>query len=182
MTGRVLGAVLVGGASSRFGSDKAAAMWAGATLADHAAVAITPFVAEVVRIGGDGLPDLPRAGLGPLGGIAAALDHAGRRGFHSVLTIACDMPTLPDGLVEALLRRAPACCADAPVLGHWPAGLADALIGRLASSTPSCEAPGRHLRNATLSIRRWAENIGALPIRSPVPLANVNTPADLLAL
>ena len=212
MSGRVLGAVLVGGASSRFGSDKAAALWGGTALADHAADAIAPFAAAVVRVGGGGgIPDLPQAGLGPLGGIAAALDHAGRHGFDTVLTIACDMPRLPEGLVEALVRRAPACCLDAPVLGHWPAALAGELIARLAHADPSprpCVGlhgpaclqaderaatwrPGqarhddggqRHRRSGALSIRRWAGDIGALPIVAPAPLVNVNTPADLLAL
>ena len=67
---RILGAVLAGGRSSRFGSDKAAAMFRDRTLADHAAAAIAPFVEAVVRVGGDGVPDVPRPGLGPLGGIA----------------------------------------------------------------------------------------------------------------
>ena len=212
MSGRVLGAVLVGGASSRFGSDKAAALLDGTALADHAADAIAPFVDGVVRVGGgNGIPDLPRAGLGPLGGIAAALDHAGRHGFDTVLTIACDMPRLPDGLLDALVRRAPACCVDAPVLGHWPAELAEGLIARLAKGDPSprpgagihgsaCPQPGesatawrpgrarhdegsqRHLRSGALSVRRWAGDIGALPIAAAAPLANVNTPADLLTL
>ena len=211
---RVLGAVLVGGASSRFGSDKAAALWAGASLADHAAAAMAPFVAAVVRVGGKaGIADLPHPGLGPLGGIAAALDHGARHGFESVLTIACDMPKVPDGLIEALLRRAPSCCAEAPVLGHWPAALADELMRRLIQHLPSsrtcsgvhCAAsapavvpadrwmpgqfrhdgkgqPQRHTRNGALSIRAWAAAIGALPIASPTPIANVNTPADLMAL
>lgn len=180
---RVLGAVLVGGASSRFGSDKGAARWDGAALADHAAAAIAPFCAAVVRVGGSsGVPDLPVAGLGPLGGIAGALRHARRRGYASVLTIACDMPRVPATLVEALARRAPAFCVDAPVLGHWPVDLADTLIERLAGAAPLSGGSGRQGRTGLLSVRRWAGDIGALPVASPTPLANVNTPADLLAL
>lgn len=180
----VLGAVLVGGASSRFGSDKGAERWNGAVLADHAAAMIAPFCAAVVRVGGaDGVPDLPGAGLGPLGGIAGALGHARAQGYASVLTIACDMPRVPAALVEALCRRTPAFCADAPVLGHWPAELADDLIKRLTGVAPTADGEtGRHARTGRLSVRRWAGDIGALPIASPVPLANINTPADLLAL
>ena len=167
---RLLGAVLAGGRSSRFGSDKASALWGERALADHAAAALAGHVDRVVRIGGDGgIPDLPRAGLGPLGGIAAALAHAAEHGFDSVLTIGCDMPQLPDGLVEALLRAPPAFCADAPVLGHWPASLAPELAAALTGS-------------GDRSVRRWARSIGALPVPAPSPLANVNTPADLAAL
>lgn len=166
---RILGAVLAGGRSSRFGSDKAAADWQGRTLADHAAEAIRPHVDAVVRIGGsDGVPDLPRAGLGPLGGIAGALDHAATHGYDSVLTIACDMPRLPSDLVEALLRRAPAYCVDAPVLGHWPAALGAQLMA--------------YADGEDRSVVLWARSIGALPIAAAGPVANVNTPEDLLAL
>ena len=229
MNGRVLGAVRVGGASSRFGSDKALADWHGEPLAAHAAAALAPFCAAVIQVGGADVPDRPRAGLGPLGGIAGALAHAAAHGFDTVLTIACDMPRVPAGLVEALLYEAPACCADAPVLGHWPAALAADLAGKLAIHEPSSRPrtgiqgsanravvghaepwmPGqpfaalpttlrvaetldgaprhdgageRHRRDGDLSVRRWAESIGALPIAAPHPLANVNTPADLLAL
>ena len=165
----VLGAVLIGGRSSRFGSDKAAAEWNGRALADHAAALIGQHVAAVVMIGGDGdVPDLPAPGLGPLGGIAGALDHAARHGFDSVLTIGCDMPRVPTALLWALLRRAPAYCSDAPVLGHWPAALASASLDQV--------------RGEDRSVRGWAREIGALPIESPVRLGNVNTPEDLLAL
>lgn len=175
MTG-VLGAVLTGGRSSRFGSDKGSALFGGTTLADHAAAAIAPFVDEVVRVGGtDGIADLPAPGLGPLGGIAAALDHAATRGFDAVLTTGCDMPSVPDGLVEALLRRAPAYCTDAPVLGHWPTSALRGLLDLLSACDAGVGKNGP-------AIRGWARSIGAIPVASPAPLANVNTPEDLLAL
>jgi molybdopterin-guanine dinucleotide biosynthesis protein A len=116
-----------------------------------------------------GIPDLPAPDLGPLGGIAGALDHAARHGFTSVLTLACDMPCLPAALLDDLVRHAPSYCADAPILGHWPAAMAPALLAHI-------EASERR------SVQGWARSIGALPIPSPRPLANVNTPADLLAL
>lgn len=167
---RRLGAVLAGGRSSRFGSDKAAADWRGMTLADHAAEAIRAHVDAVVQVGGDhGIGDLPRVGLGPLGGIAGALDHAAAHGFGSVLTIACDMPRLPPGLVAALLRRAPAYCVEAPVLGHWPAALGAQLMAYAE-------------RDDDRSVVGWARTVGALPIVAHASIANVNTREDLLAL
>lgn len=202
--GSILGAVLAGGASSRFGSDKAAAVLGERTLLDHARAALSEVVEEIVIVGRDGgVPDLPIAGLGPLGGIAGALGHAAGRGFASVLTIACDMPAMPEELLALLLARAPTYCADAPVLGHWPTALAGALIDRLAHHAPSprtCSGapaaekpdadvaaapwmPGRPRQDGGkhqhLSVRRWAAEIGALPIPSPAPLRNINTPADL---
>ena len=124
----------------------------------------------VVVVGRDGgMPDLPGPDLGPLGGIAGALSHAAAHGFETVLTLPCDMPGLPAALLDALLRRAPSYCSEAPVIGHWPAKLAPELLTHLAISERR-------------SVTGWARAIGALPIASPVPLANVNTPADLAAL
>jgi molybdopterin-guanine dinucleotide biosynthesis protein A len=168
---RILGAVVAGGRASRFGSDKALALWDGQPLLAHAVATIGPWVDAVAVVGREwhGLPaiaDLPHPGLGPLGGIAGALAHARAGGFVGVLTIGCDMPLVPDELIERVLRRAPAYCADAPILGFWPASLADTLAERLAGD------PVR-------SIRGWARDIGALPIAAGAPLHNVNTPADL---
>jgi molybdopterin-guanine dinucleotide biosynthesis protein A len=167
----LLGAVLAGGLSSRFGSDKAQAMFAGRSLIDHAVATLRHYADEVVVIGtrAGGLPDLPHDGLGPLGGIAAALDHAATHGYRCVLTIGCDMPRLPDALIPALLARAPTFCADAPVLGHWSSALGAHLLSHIEV------APDR-------SVRGWARSIGALPIASPSPIANVNTVEDLMAL
>jgi molybdopterin-guanine dinucleotide biosynthesis protein A len=162
----LLGAVLAGGRSSRFGSDKAAAMLDGRTLVEHAVATLERYTDDVVIVGSGHLPDLPRSGLGPLGGIAAALDHAAERGFASVLTIGCDMPVVPEALIAMLLRRAPAFCSDAPILGHWSAALGAQLLGHIET------APDR-------SVRGWARFIGAVPVASPTPLANINTREDL---
>ncbi|SEM43001.1 molybdenum cofactor guanylyltransferase [Sphingomonas gellani] len=167
---RLLGAVLAGGRSSRFGSDKAIALWDGKRLLDRARGLLDPWCDDVVVVGRDGgIADLPSPGLGPLGGIAAALDHGATRGFRCVLTISCDMPRVPKEVFEALLRRGPSYCVEAPVLGHWPAALGAQLLSYLETG------PSR-------SVKAWAQSIGALPIDAEVPIANINTPADLLAL
>src|SRR3546814_20571783 len=80
---RLLGAVLAGGRSSRFGSDKALAMLDGRTLLDHAAAALGAHVETVVICGRHvpgmtGLADRPAADMGPLGGLNAAT-HQSRK-------------------------------------------------------------------------------------------------------
>ncbi|GAA3249645.1 hypothetical protein GCM10020258_03900 [Sphingomonas yabuuchiae] len=56
----ILGAVLTGGRSSRFGSNKAIAMLGDRTLVAHARATIAPHCARVVQVGGvDGVPDMP---------------------------------------------------------------------------------------------------------------------------
>jgi len=166
---RVLGAVLIGGRSSRFGSDKSSALFGDASLCEHSRRLLAPFVDETVLVGGSAIPDLPEPHLGPLGGIAAALDHAATHGFGCVLTIACDMPRLPDGLLDRLVRRGPSFCSDAPVLGYWSSALGAHILAHIATG------PNR-------SVRGWARAVGALPIVAGGAIANVNTPEDLMAL
>lgn len=178
ISGRVLGALIAGGAASRFGADKALAAWRGRAMIGWAADALAPWCDATVVVGRawGGLPsvaDRPARGLGPLGGIAGALVHAGASGFGAVLTIGCDMPDVPAALIGRLLAaRAPAFCADAPILGLWPVALAPALVERLADGVPGA-------RDGRRSIRRWAADVGATPVAAGTPLANVNTPADL---
>jgi molybdopterin-guanine dinucleotide biosynthesis protein A len=200
----ILGAVIAGGAATRFGSDKALALLDGKPLIDHAADALRAHVDALVLCGRNlpgwtCLPDQPRPGLGPLGGIAAALAHAQAHSFASVLTIGCDMPRVPEELLKPLIATSPSYCADAPILGHWDTNAADALL-RHAGFVPASTAPRISAdaaarlggprnksgvtggKNPGLSIRRWAVSIGATPIPAPTPLANVNTPADLATL
>ena len=167
----ILGVVLAGGQSSRFGSNKADAVFEGRALVEHARAQLAPYVAETLIVGGESgdIADLPRAGMGPLGGIAGALDRAMELGFVSVLTIACDMPQVPGALIAALAQHAPAYCADVPVLGHWPTAAGAHLLCHLDASTDR-------------SVRRWAQAIGAVPIKAQGPIPNVNTQADLAAL
>lgn len=165
-----MGAVLAGGQSSRFGSDKALALLDGQTLLALALARLAPWCADVVLVGRDEpdlrcVPDWPGPGLGPLGGMAAALRHARDAGFAWVLTCGVDSPGLPDDL-PGLLGPGPAYVADQPVVGLWPASAADAVAAILAGS-------GRH------SMRALAEAIGARPVTLPQPTVNVNTPADL---
>jgi molybdopterin-guanine dinucleotide biosynthesis protein A len=146
----------------------------GRALIDIAAATLARHVDALVlcgrrRPGWTTLDDVPTAGLGPLGGVAAALRHGERHGFDGVVTIGCDMPDVPDALIAALIEAAPAYCRDAPILACWPASLAAALVAHLE-------------RDARRSIRGFGDRIGATALPAPQPLANINTPADLAAL
>lgn len=171
---RVLGAILAGGQSSRFGSDKALARLGEATLLDHALAALAPHCAALIVCGRDRAPvatvaDLPAPDLGPLGGLAGALAHGMAHGFDAVLTNACDTPFLPPDLLAALLARDGAFAAEAPTVGYWPTRLAPVLAAHLAGG-------------GDRSIRRWAAAQGIAPVLPGVIVPNVNRPADLAAL
>ena len=172
--GRILGAVLAGGRSSRFGSDKALARLGDATLLDHALAALAPHCAALIVCGRDRAPvptvaDVPAPDLGPLGGLAGALAHGAAHGFDAVLTNACDTPFLPAALLAALLASDGAYAAEAPTVGCWPTRLAPALAMHLASG-------------GDRSIRRWAAAQGIAAVLPGVALPNINRPGDLAAL
>lgn len=168
---RLLGAVIAGGRARRFGSDKALAPLDGAPLIVHAVNGLAAQAHEVVVCGRawDGLralADRPGPGLGPLGGLCAALALARAEGFDAVLSAPCDapiVPTLPLGGGE------PVYVQGCPVMAVWPARLAGALHAHLADG-------------GDRSVRAWARAIGARPVLPGLAIPNVNTPADLAAL
>ena len=169
----ILGVVLAGGESSRFGSDKALAELGGRTLLSRAVDTLSGLADHVVIAGRETgpapcIPDWPRAGMGPLGGIAAGLHHALDTDFESVLTCGVDSPDLPDDLLE-MLSPPPSFLAEQPVIGHWPASAASKVETIL-------ESQGRH------SMLAFAEAIGAKPVKIGRKPANINTQADLAAV
>lgn len=169
----ILGAVLAGGLSSRFGSDKALAEIDGRTLISLAVDALSGWCEHVVVTGRETapaptLPDWPRAGLGPLGGVAAAMHHALDEGYDAVMTCGVDAGLLPDDLL-AVLGQAPAYLVQQPVIGIWP-----------VSAMPALEAILQDTQSH--SMRRFAEASGARGIELSAPIANINTPHDLAAI
>ena len=167
---KVLGAILAGGEARRFGADKAQAMLAGISLIDRIAATLRPQVDELLICGrAPGVPDRP-VGVGPLGGIAAALHEAVRRGMDMVITVPCDTPILPVDIVATIIRPGAASFVKGlPVIGGWPAALAPRLDTYLAETTDR-------------SIRAWARHVGAQPIMLDATPANINTRADLAQL
>jgi molybdopterin-guanine dinucleotide biosynthesis protein A len=173
----ILGVVLAGGQSTRFGSDKALAELGGKSLLSRAVESLSQWCAKVVIAGREAGPetgetecvgDYPKAGMGPLGGIAAGLRHAQDAGYESALTCGVDSVELPQKLDE-LLSPAPAYLESQPVIGHWPASAAATVEEILAGN-------GKH------SMRELAEAIGARPVKTKAKPANINTQADLSAV
>lgn len=109
---QITGIVLAGGENSRFGSNKAMAVWQEETLLQRALDLLQPFCREVF-IGGDAPEYEPLAetaladsiaGLGPMGGIYTALTHTYT---PYLLFLTCDMPLMNTALLERLLSAEP---------------------------------------------------------------------------
>jgi molybdenum cofactor guanylyltransferase len=166
----LLGAILAGGQAQRFGSDKAQALYGGARLIDRVAAALAAQCEGVVVCGREEagflcLSDWPEPGLGPLGGLAAALRHADAHGVSHVLSAGVDVPDLPFDLAATLAGEGAAIVESQPVVGLWPASAASVLEAFL-------QGGGR-------SLYRFADHIGARRVELATPLMNVNRPEDL---
>jgi molybdopterin-guanine dinucleotide biosynthesis protein A len=190
--GAVVGVVLAGGRSVRFGGEKATAMLAGKPLLLWAAERLQRSCAAVAvnaRTGtaaealarAQGLPllaDAPGDAAGPLAGVKAGLIWAQQLGASGLAVSPCDAPLLPDDLFERLLGAAAGAAAMAetadgrqPLCAVWP-------VSALATVTAALR-DGAH--PPTWSV---LEGIGAVRVRfaDAAAFANLNTRAELAVL
>jgi molybdopterin-guanine dinucleotide biosynthesis protein A len=164
---RLTGILLVGGASSRFGSPKALARFEGQTLAERAWRLLGDVCDERIAVGrGEQLPfpALADEGTGPVAAIATGLRDA----THEVaVVIPVDMPLLTS---DALRLLAESCREAATAqVGPLPCAVARRML-------PAFEAGVRRLRTVLDGLDTARVELDA------ALLANVNTPADLATL
>jgi molybdenum cofactor guanylyltransferase len=190
--GSVVGIVIAGGRSTRFGGEKAVAglgdkpllMWAVQRLqgsCEAVAVNARPGTEAESLARAEGLPllyDAPGDATGPLSGVKAGLTWARERGARAIAVSPCDVPLLPDDLFARLIAAAGTGAAMAetseghqPLCAVWP-------VSALAKLTEAL-ADGAHPATWLM-----LESIGAVRVRFPRPEAftNVNTRADLAAI
>jgi molybdenum cofactor guanylyltransferase len=167
------GVLLVGGASTRFGSPKALALFGGETLAARAWRLLGETCAERIAVGkaADGL-DLPFELLddgtevrAPIAGVVAGL----RAAAHDVaVVVPVDMPLLTPGALEALA----AACRDVamPATGPLPGAYR-------STALPALE---RALGERRLALRDAIAGLEVAVVDlEPGVLLNVNTPSDV---
>jgi len=155
------GILLAGGASRRFGSPKADAVFGGETLRERAWRLLGEACDERLLVGSGGLDD---PGTGPVAAIAAGL----RAASHELaLVIPVDMPLL----TAASLRRLAAACRDAAVAQAGPLPCA---VARRA--LPAFETEERRLRTVLDGLDTARVELDERE------LANVNEPDDLARL
>jgi molybdenum cofactor guanylyltransferase len=186
----LLGAVLTGGQSTRFGRPKWGEPLGGVPMALRAVAALSPHAREVVLVSPAsdqpqlGLPVLADAegGGGPVAGLVAALDRAASRGHGGCLVLACDLPLVDADLVGRLVEAWAGEDVVAPerhgrlqpLCALWSVAALPAARAVLASEDRSVVGLVARLRLRTLVESEWRT-----PSTGPDPLFNVNTPADL---
>ena len=176
----LVGAVLCGGRSSRFGSDKALALVDGVPMGRLVADALRGAGADpVIAVGGTagatlGLPAIEdrSPGEGPLGGLSTVLSWAAT---GLVLVTPCDLPLLRgDHLIPLVTgtdggRQAAIASVDGrpqPSVACWPAAWGRDVQRRFSD--------GARAWRAALDIGPWT----AVEV-PPEALADADTPADL---
>jgi len=190
--GAVVGLVLAGGRSVRFGGEKSVALLDGRPLLEWAAERLRSVCARVainVRAGSEAesvaqaqsLPTLyDEAGdaLGPLAGVKVGLTWAEAQGARLLAVSPCDAPLLPDDLYVRLLAHAEGGPAMAetrdgrqPLCALWP-----------VTSLPDVREALRD--GAHPPTWQMLERIGARKVLfdDPEAFANINTREDLAAV
>jgi molybdopterin-guanine dinucleotide biosynthesis protein A len=191
--GRIAGAVLAGGSSSRMGAPKAFTLSAGRSLLAHALDRLRPQTAHIFLNARDGsdcwrafgcslAEDAPQwLGAGPLAGVAAILARAAGQGFAWVATTPCAAPFLPLDLVrrlaEPIVFGAPAAVAAVagglePLFALWPVAAAARIEAALAEHRAGPSQVLQEMGAARVSFGSSAE---------ADPFANLNTPEELAA-
>ncbi|MET0431205.1 MAG: molybdenum cofactor guanylyltransferase MobA [Hyphomicrobium sp.] len=193
----ILGVILAGGRSRRFGGgDKALADLGGRSLLARVVARFAPQVGRLVlNVNGDAarfaqfgietIPDRENAELGPLSGLLAAMDWASEAApdVKLIATASSDVPFLPSDFVARLDAArnggvAIAMSSDRrhPTIGLWPTNARSAIAEALA--------------RRALSVDRLAADLNAVAVAFPMrdidgqeidPFFNINTPDDLAA-
>lgn len=169
-----LGAViLVGGASSRMGQDKALLDWGGQRAVDRVAdLACALGASSVLTAGGDyGLPFVldPSPQAGPVSGILEAAERLAAEGCDRALILAVDAPTLtPDDL--------------APLLEPLEGGYYEAYPLPMVLPLAAIDGAAK----ADWPLRRLVERAGLKPFQPTLEIAlrlrGANTPKERAAL
>ncbi len=127
----------------------------------------------------EALADRP-AGIGPIGGLAALLEHAAQRGASQVVALACDLPRLDAGVITRLV----AADAAASAVVICQRGVRNPLIARYAVE-PSLGAVAAALGAGQRSLQAVLDRLQPPPTLLELALADAallddwDTPGDM---
>lgn len=180
--------ILAGGRGLRMGGrDKAFIELAGKPLIDHVIRRLAPQAGTIfvngepsrfhdlnVPVIADSVPGF----AGPLAGVLAGMERARQENFETVLTVAVDVPFLPDDLVERLREARGgndvACASSGGRMHHvialWPVSMAPRLRHALVVE---------NLRKVEAWLARHRVGIAEWPVSPYDFFFNINAPQDL---
>jgi molybdopterin-guanine dinucleotide biosynthesis protein A len=189
----ILGYVQAGGASTRFGRDKALVGFGGRTMLAQTTGLLASVCGDVIIVAAEGqYPDVPVPlladrwpGQGPLGGILTALQSSALRGTESIwnLIVSCDMPFLTRDWLEFLCQRAERSAAQVAV-AESANGLEPLCACWKTTSMPSVQAAfDSGVRKVSDAMKRLPMEVLDVSVWKRFDTKgrlfwNINTPAD----
>lgn len=180
--------ILAGGAGRRMGGNKPFHPFGQSTLIETVIARLMPqsdalYInaghsghRQTARLAGLGLPILSDedafAQLGPLSGVLSAMSLARQRGAPHVITAPCDMPNLPEDLIQRLLDAPQADAVfmsglrDHPLCARWSATLEHQLRDALQQAQPDHGLPVMRFLGTVVTVR--------VPVSDETAFFNIN--------
>lgn len=190
----LIGAVLAGGESRRFGKDKTKVEVDGIPMVVRAKTALEAVCEDVVIVSsrpgfdawGPVIPDL-RPGIGPLAGIESALHHAAGLGAAAVFVLAADLPYVDPGVIRTITSAANGVAAGSvPTLAVAAGRRGEPDFEPLCAlyRVECADRVSRLLDEGERAARALVESVGGMklvltPGAARAVSVNVNVPADL---
>ncbi len=188
----ILGTVLAGGKSSRFGTNKSLSMLANNKLIEHVINKIDAYFSEILVISNDSslklnnqkiniIKDCIKGHLGPLAGILSAMKYANsfKNKYKWIITFPCDTPFFNKIIIEKMIEKSISAKEKIyfvkdkkqrhNIFGLWSTSLEDILE--------------KDLNNNFRKVDLWADKIGCNFIEKDIQneneFLNINTKEDL---
>ena len=123
----ILGVILAGGKSSRFGSNKSLSNLSNSKLIDHVINKMNKYFNEILIVSNDRkliindskisvIKDCIDGHLGPLVGVLSALKFAKKnKNYNWIMTFPCDTPFFDEKIIETMIEKTISTPSDLPI-------------------------------------------------------------------
>ena len=188
---KILGVILAGGKSSRFGSNKSLSNLSNIKLIEHVINKINKYFSEILIVSNDSkliledsnikiIKDCKEGYLGPLVGVLSAMKYANqKKKYNWVITFPCDTPFFDEIIVEKMIKKTSSKNEKVflikekkqrhNIFGAWSTSLEKILE--------------QDLNNNFRKVDLWADKIGCSYIEKDIKIENeflnINTKEDL---
>ena len=186
----ILGVILAGGKSSRFGSNKSLSNLSNSKLIDHVINKISKYFNEILIVSNDSklimndpkisiIKDCIDGYLGPLVGVLSALKFAKNKNYNWIMTFPCDTPFFDEKIIEKMIEKTISTKEKIffikdkhqrhNIFGTWSASLENTLE--------------EDINNNFRKVDLWADKIGCSLIEKNIKneneFLNINTKEEL---
>ena len=187
----ILGVILAGGKSSRFGSNKSLSNLSNSKLIEHVIHKINKYFSEILIVSNDKklivdnpkiriIEDCIEGYLGPLVGVLSAMKYANRGNkYNWIITFPCDTPFFDEIIINKMIEKKPSKNEKIflikekkrrhNIFGKWSTSLEKILE--------------KDLNNDFRKVDLWANKIGCSLIEKDIKkeneFLNINTKEDL---